>query len=214
MTTSASVDALLPLSFLEAVRTVDSPIEQHEAEIELVGELRNKRLGLSETVYMQIRRYSDAVRRRERTAHNEAVALAKLIGRRPDAEAVFRHAGRILAGEAYRTLSWMQRNVVWVLPNLFKKKVTTKHLRRLAHRYFNGMVTRSGSSIYLEVSESVTVSSAPRGSGCAYYEAGLRELLRLMVNSNGVVDHVRCESRGEGACRWRAEWRPMPRSSG
>ena len=212
MTTSASVDALLPLSFLEAVRTVDSPIEEFEAEIELVGELRNKRLGLSETVYMQIKRYSEAVRKNQRTAHDEVAALAKLIGRRPDAEAVFRQAGKILAGEAYRTVSAVTRRIIWILPNLFKKSLTTRHVRRLADRYFNGEVTRSGSSIYLEVRDSVTVDSAPRGSGCAYYEAGLRELLRLFVNSGGVVEHVRCESRGEGACRWRADWRPLPRS--
>jgi predicted hydrocarbon binding protein len=212
MATSASVDALLPLSFLEAVRTVDSPAEEEfEAEIELVGELRNKRLGLSETVYMQIKRYSEAVRKNQRTALDEAAALAKLIGRRRDAEAVFKQAGIILAGEAYRTVGGVQRHMLWILPNLFKKALTTRHVRRLADRYFNGQVTRSGSSIYLEVAESVTVDSAPRGSGCAYYEAGLRELLRLFVNSGGVVEHVRCESRGEGACRWRAEWRPLPR---
>jgi predicted hydrocarbon binding protein len=211
MTSSASVDALLPLSFLEAVRTVDSPIEQLEPEIELVGELRNKRFGLSEIVYVQIKRYSEAVRKNQRAAQEEAVALAKLIGRRPDAEAVFRQAGRILAGEAYRTLSAVQRRLVWILPSLFKKSLTTRYVRRLAARYFNGQVTRAGSSIFLEVNESVTVDSAPRGSGCAYYEAGLRELLRLFVNSGGVVEHVRCESRGEGTCRWRAEWRPLPR---
>jgi predicted hydrocarbon binding protein len=211
MTSSASVDALLPLSFLEAVRTVDSPVEEAEAEIELVGELRNKRLGLSETVYMQIKRYSEAVRKNQRAAHEEAAALAKLIGRRRDAEAVFKEAGKILAGEAYRTVGPIQRQILWVLPNLFKKALTTRHVRRLADRYFNGEVTRSGASIFLEVAESVTVDSAPRGSGCAYYEAGLRELLRLFVNSGGIVEHVRCASRGEGACRWRAEWRPLPR---
>lgn len=212
MTSPASVDALLPLSFLEAVRSVDSPIEEQEPEIELVGELRNKRLGLSETVYMQIRRYSDAMRRKQRPAQEEATALAKLIGRRRDAEAVFREAGRILAGEAYRTLSAVQRQIIWILPNLFKKSLATRHVRRLADRYFNGQVTRSGSSIYLEVSNSVTVEAAPRGWGCAYYEAGLREMLRLLVNSDGVVEHVRCESRGEGTCQWRAEWRPVPRA--
>jgi predicted hydrocarbon binding protein len=211
MTSSASVDALLPLSFLEAVRTVDSPVEEAEAEIELVGELRNKRLGLSETVYMQIKRYSEAVRKNQRAAHEEAAALAKLIGRRRDAEAVFKEAGKILAGEAYRTVGPIHRQILWVLPNLFKKALTTRHMRRLADRYFNGEVTRSGASIFLEVAESVTVDSAPRGSGCAYYEAGLRELLRLFVNSGGIVEHVRCASRGEGACRWRAEWRPLPR---
>lgn len=212
MTSPASVDALLPLSFLEAVRTVDSPVEEHEPEIELVGELRNKRLGLSETVYMQIRRYSEAVKRNQRAAQEEATALAKLIGRRPDAEAVFRQAGRILAGEAYRTLSVFQRQLVRILPNLFKKSLATRYVRRLAQRYFNGGVTRSGSSIYLEIADSVTVDSAPRGWGCAYYESGLSEMLRLLVNSGGVVEHVRCSSRGEGTCRWRAEWRPLPRT--
>jgi hypothetical protein len=87
---SPTVDALLPLSFLEAVRHVDSPEEDVEAE--LVSDLRNKRFGLSDTVYMQIRRFTDAVKRRQRTSHDEAVGLATLIGRRPDAEAVFRAA--------------------------------------------------------------------------------------------------------------------------
>jgi predicted hydrocarbon binding protein len=69
-------------------------------------------------------------------------------------------------------------------------------------------VTRTGSSIFLEVTRSVTAHSAPRSIGCTYYEAGLKELLRLMVNSVGGVEHVRCTARGEGSCSWRAEWRP------
>ncbi|MGQ0537897.1 MAG: hypothetical protein ACT4R6_03035 [Gemmatimonadaceae bacterium] len=208
---TTSVDARLPLSFLEAVRSVDSPDKFAEAEIELVGELRNKRLGLSDTVYMQIQRYSEAVKRNQRTARDEAIALAKLIGRRPDAEAVFRQAGRILALEAYRTLPFTSRALVRLLPGLIKKALTTRNLKRLAGRYFNGEVARSGGSIYLEVASSVTLDAAPRAAGCAYYEAGLREMLRLLVNSGGVVEHIRCASRAEGTCRWRAEWRPLPR---
>src|ERR687890_2154765 len=99
---AANVDALLPPSFLEAVRTVDTP--EGDFETEYVPELRNKRLGLSDTVYAQIRRYTDAVKRQQRTPLDEAVALARLIGRRPDAEAVFRSAGRYLAREAYLTI--------------------------------------------------------------------------------------------------------------
>lgn len=95
-----TVDALLPLSFLEAVRNVDSPVEDFEAE--LVGDLRNKRLGLSDTVYMQIRRFTDAAKRNQRTSQDEAIAIARLLGRRIDAEAVFRAAGRHLACEADR----------------------------------------------------------------------------------------------------------------
>jgi len=203
---SPTVDALLPLSFLEAVRHVDSPDEDFEAE--LVSDLRNKRLGLSDTVYMQIRRFTDAVKRHQRTSHDEAVALATLIGRRPDAEAVFRAAGRYLAAEAYQSISPLTRRLLLVLPSLVVRPIALRHTRRLAARYFNGRVTRIGSSIYLEVGRSVTVGSAPRSIGCTYYEAGLKELLRLLVNSVGGVEHVRCDARGEGSCSWRAEWRP------
>lgn len=209
---SPTVDALLPLSFLEAVRNVDTPVEDLDAE--LVSDLRNKRLGLSDTVYMQIKRFTDAVKRNQRTSHDEAVGLAKLIGRRSDAEAVFRAAGRFLAGEAYQTLSPFTRRMMLALPSILARPVALRHTRRLLRRYFDGKVTRVGASIYLEVTRSVTQGSAPGSVGCAYYEAGLKELLRLMVNSLGSVEHVRCGSRGEGSCSWRAEWRPMPIGSG
>jgi predicted hydrocarbon binding protein len=204
---STTVDALLPLSFLEAVRDVDTPVEDFEAE--LVSDLRNKRLGLSDTVYMQIRRYTEAVQRHQRTAFDEAVALAKLIGRRTDAEAVFRSAGRYLAREAYQTISPVTRRVLLLVPAMIARPIALRHTRRLSRRYFNGKVSRTGSSVYLEVPQSVTQDSAPRSVGCAYYEAGLKEFLRLMLNSVGTVEHVRCATRGEGTCAWRAEWRPQ-----
>jgi predicted hydrocarbon binding protein len=204
---SDTVDALLPLSFLEAVRNVDSPVEDFEAE--LVSDLRNKRLGLSDTVYMQIRRLTDAVRRGQRTSHDEAVGLARLLGRRPDAEAVFRAAGRHLAAESYQTLGAATRRLMLVLPSLLARPIALRHMRRLSRRYLNGRISRVGSSMYLEVARSVTQDTAPRSIGCTYYEAGLKELLRLLVNSAGAVEHVRCASRGEGACSWRAEWKPI-----
>ncbi|MGH7648616.1 MAG: hypothetical protein ACREND_10890, partial [Gemmatimonadaceae bacterium] len=71
---------------------MDSPDDDFDAE--LVPELRNKRLGLSETVYAQIQRFTDAAKKHQRTEYEETVGIAKLLGRRPDAEAVFRAAGR------------------------------------------------------------------------------------------------------------------------
>ena len=201
-----TVDALLPLSFLEAVRNVDSPVEDFEAE--LVGDLRNKRLGLSETVYNQIRRFNDLVKRNQRASFEEAVGLARLLGRRPDAEAVFRAAGRHLAAEAYRTLGAMSRRLMLALPSLLARPITLASTRRLAKRYLNGRISRVGANIYLEVPESATLDAAPRSIGCTYYEASLKELLRLMVNGGGTIEHVRCASRGEGPCQWRAEWKP------
>ncbi|HTD61211.1 MAG TPA: hypothetical protein VK679_11190 [Gemmatimonadaceae bacterium] len=201
----ATVDALLPLSLLEAVRSVDAPQDDQEAE--LVPELRNKRLGLSETVYAQIRRYSAAAKKKERTPQDEAVALARLIGRRSDAAEVFESAGRILARESLATTSPMTQQIILVLPSILGRPLALRQARRIATRFLNGTMTRVGSALVLEVPVSVTLDSAPNERGCAYYESVLRELVRLLVGGTGAVEHVRCTSRGEGTCEWRAEWR-------
>lgn len=200
----ATVDALLPLSLLEAVRDVDTPAD---LDSEFVDELRNKRLGLSETVYLQIKRYTDAVRKGQRTAQEESVALAKLIGRRPDAEAVFRAAGRYLARESYGTVNAVTRNLMRALPSVLARPLAFRRARSLVMRYANGTMRRVGGYVHLEVPRSVTLNSAPSSVGCAYYEAMLRELLRLMIGAVGSVDHVRCAGRGEGVCEWRADWK-------
>jgi len=199
-----TVDALLPLSFLEAVRNVDLPDDDLDAE--LVPELRNKRLGLSDTVYAQIRRYSEAARRHQRTVQEEATGIAKLIGRRPDAEEVFRAAGRYLAEQAYHGIPGTSRKLIAVLPSFVARPMALSHTARIARRYLNGSVRRSGSFISLEVPHSTTVDSAPGRAGCAYYAEFLTELLRLLGTSVNAADHVRCAARGEGSCEWRAEW--------
>ena len=135
----------------------------------------NKRLGLSDTVFAQIRRYSEAVKRNHRPPMDEAVALAKLIGRRPDAEAVFREAGRMLARQAYQTISPLTRRMLLMLPSLLARPIALRHTRRITGRYAAGAVRRVGSAILLEVRESVTLDAAPRLGGCAYYESALRE---------------------------------------
>jgi predicted hydrocarbon binding protein len=200
----ATVDALLPLSLLEAVRDVDTPAD---LDSEFVDELRNKRLGLSDTVYLQIKRYTDAVRKGQRTAQDESVALAKLIGRRPDAEAVFRGAGRYLAREAYSTINPVTRKLLRFLPSFLARPIALRRVRKIATRYANGMVRRVGGYVLLEVPRSVTLNTAPASIGCAYYEAMLRELLHLMIGGVGSVDHVRCAGRNEGTCEWRADWK-------
>jgi predicted hydrocarbon binding protein len=205
MIAPATVDPLLPLSLLEAVRSVDSPRDDQDAEY--VPELRNKRLGLSETVYAQIRRYTEAVRKSQRAPQEEAVALARLIGRRADAHEVFMSAGRILARQSFETTSPVTRHVIFVLPSLLARPLALREARRIAQRYLNGNIRRVGGSLMLEVPVSVTVDSAPKERGCAYYESVLRELVRLLVGGAGAVEHVRCVARGEGVCEWRAEWR-------
>lgn len=206
----ATVDSLLPLSLLEAVRDVDTP---SDLDSEFVDELRNKRLGLSDTVYLQIKRYADAVRKRQRTAQGESVGLARLIGRRPDAEAVFRAAGRFLARESYHTINPVSRKLLRLLPSFMARPIALRRSRAIAAKYANGSVRRVGGYVLLEVPDSVTLNTAPGSIGCAYYEAMLRELLRLLIGSVGSVDHVRCAGRGEGTCEWRADWKTFQASA-
>ena len=213
-TMSPTVDALLTLSLLEAVRTIDTPATADgEYDAEFVAELRNKRLGLSDTVYSQIRRYTEAVKRNQRTAQDEAVALARLIGRRADAEAVFRAAGCYLAREAYGSIGPVTRSLMRALPSLLARPIAFRRARWVAERYFNGTLTRVGGFLMLEVPASVTREAAPGMIGCTFYEAALRELLRLLIGGTGAVDHVRCKGRGEATCEWRAEWRSIDLSA-
>jgi predicted hydrocarbon binding protein len=202
-----TVDALLPLSFLEAVRNVDSPDGDPDAEF--VAELRNKRLGLSDTVYAQIRRYTEAAKRHQRVVHEEAAGIARLIGRRSDAEVIFRTAGRYLANEKYRAIPQAKRTLIASLPALLARPLALRETQRIAQRSLNGVVRRSGTFVLLQVERSTTVDSAPRGAGCAYYEAFLTELLRLLGTGASTADHVRCAARGDGCCEWRADWRSI-----
>ncbi len=208
----ATVDALFPLSLLEAIRNVDTPSDQYDAEY--VDELRNKRLGLSDTIYAQIKRHTEAVRKGQRTGQDEAIALAKLIGRRPDAEAVLRAAGRHMAKQSYRTISPITRKMMRLLPSAMARPLAFRHARKIAARYLNGNVRRVGTFLLLEVPRSITLGTAPGSIGCTYYESSLRELLLLLIGSIGAVEHIRCAGRGEGTDEWRADWRSFDRNAG
>src|SRR3954463_8301286 len=99
----STVHARIPLSLLEAIRRIDTPEDQVDAEY--VPELRNKRLGLSDTVYTQIRRYSEALKRGQKIPFVEASVLVTLIGRRLDSDDLFINAGKILAQYIYHSIS-------------------------------------------------------------------------------------------------------------
>jgi len=208
----ATVDALFPLSLLEAVRNVDTPIDLLDTEY--VDELRNKRFGLSDTVYTQIKRHTEAVRKGQRTGSDEVIGLAKLIGRRPDAEAVFRAAGRYTAQQSYQTISSINRQLMRLMPAAVARPMAFRYAKKIAARYLGGNVRRVGSFLMVDVPRSITLGTAPGSVGCTYYESSLRELLQRLIGSIGAVEHVRCAARGEGTCEWRADWRAIDRTAG
>lgn len=200
-----TVNARIPLSLLEAIRRIDTPEDQGETEY--VAELRNKRFGLSDTVYTQIRRYEDAMKRGLQIPFAEAEGLGTLIGRRPDSDQLFRNAGSILAADVYRAISPTRRSTMRILPGFLSRPMALKQLTVMAERILGGSLERAGSFISLRVPESVTVNGTTNSGGCVFYEAAIRDLLEILTGAGAQVEHVQCAQRGEGACEWRADWR-------
>src|SRR5260370_23389527 len=113
----AVVHSILPLAVLEAVRNLDTPVEDGLSEF--AEELLVKRLGLSSTVAMQLERYEGLVRRDARVEADQLEALLRLVGRRPDAELVFADAGRRAAPPAARRLFPIRRLLAHIGPRAF-----------------------------------------------------------------------------------------------
>src|SRR6476661_7373776 len=203
-----TVNAIVSLSLLEAVRSVDIP-EGDDVDVEYVQEHRNKRLGLSDTVIAQIRRYKDAMKRNQPIAIHEATGIARLIGRRWDAEGIFVKAGTLVASRMYEMISATTRQIMRILPGFLARPLAFRHLKRAGQKYLGASVQRVGGAIVFGVKESVTFGTAPKAIGCLYYESALREMLKLLINGGGMIDHVHCRERGEDICEWRAEWRAV-----
>jgi predicted hydrocarbon binding protein len=208
---ASTVNARIPLALLEAIRRIDTPADPTETEY--VTELRNKRLGLSDTVYTQIRRYTDALKRGQRIPFAEAEGLGTLIGRRADAAQLFHHAGEILAQAIYESISPTPRGTIRVMPGFISRPVALKQIGAISEKFFEGSLERTGTFLSLKVPESVTVNGSPKSAGCVFYETAFRQILKMLIDAGDQVDHVHCAQRGEGFCEWRAEWRGNHRSN-
>lgn len=172
------VNPLAPLSLLEAVRDADRPEGTEEAEY--VPELLNKRLGTTDTVYTQIRRYTEAVRRGHPVPNDEVVALARLIARRPDARAIFAAAGVTAARAAYDRLSGTMRALVRILPGFASRPLARRQARKLLRKYFGVAARRVGQVIEIDVPRDAALANPGGDVGRAFYDAALHELLYLL----------------------------------
>src|SRR5207247_10874933 len=114
--TPAVVHSIVPLAVLEAVRNLDMPVEDGLSEF--AEELLSKRLGLSNTVAMQLAQYETMVRRDARADPAHVEALLRLVGRRPDADLVFADAGRRAARHAVRRLFVASRPAARAAPGM------------------------------------------------------------------------------------------------
>lgn len=188
--------ALVPLSLLEAIRNLDTPIEDGLGELQ--PEHASKRLGLSSTVAAQISRYTDQAERGERLPRSEVASVLRLVGRRADAPLVFANAGRRMARRAVGSDSAPARPP----RNGMSRRLAERKTRTLGGETFGVAIEFPERLPVAEADDPVTMEAWPDGSACELFAAGLAELTRLVLGLEGVVRHAACRARGDATCRW------------
>ena len=195
--------SIVPLAVLEAVKNLDTPVEDGLSEF--ADELLVKRLGLSSTVQMQLAEFEQLVRKDARVAASHVEALLRLVGRRPDADLVFADAGRRAARRAVKRMSGVSRFAAHSVPRLFGHVAA----RRAARAVLGAELGREHRLPVARVTDPIAIQATPDGAACGFY-GGLVELLRLLVGYEGAMVHVACRARGGSGCEWRAS-APDPR---
>lgn len=195
------VAAVLPLALLESVRAHDRPEEVLEDENLTVSLPR--RLGLSDVIHAQIRRYEDARRRGRPIAARELVDLIRLVIRRPDADEILDEAGR---GVVFRYLEGAgdrRARIAHRMPRPIARRALLRRARLLARRIAAGAeadVDRKPSRVRLN--DSITADVDPGGAACALYTSAFRALAERYMKGDIRVEHNRCEARGDETCEW------------
>jgi hypothetical protein len=198
---SSSIPALIPLSLLEAIRNLDTPVE--DGLDELAEEIVVRRLGLSPTVAAQIQRYRQAADRGGSVELDETISVLRLVGRRNDAPLVFADAGRRAARYAAKTRSRSSRTLAKVAPRGVARRLALRSASRLAKAIFDADLKPRSQALEVSMKAPVTIVALPTGEACAFYGSVYQELLRSLTGFEGALVHERCCARGDDACMWR-----------
>jgi hypothetical protein len=196
-----SIPALIPLSLLEAIRNLDTPVE--DGLDELAEEIVVRRLGLSPTVAAQIQRYRQAADRGGAVDLDETISVFRLIGRRPDASLVFADAGRRAARYGAKTRSRTSRILAKLSPRGLARRISLRSAARLARTLFDAELRSRSKVVEVRMNSPLSVAAIPTGEACLFYGSVYQELLRGLTGFEGALIHERCRARGDDACLWR-----------
>lgn len=202
VTPRGAAPAVVPLSLLEALRNLDTPVG--DGLDEMAAEIVAKRFGLSRTVADQILRYQEAQRRGLPVPAEEVVGVFRLVGRRPDAALVFADAGRRAARYAARSAALPVRALHRASPGFLRRWIGRGAARRAAHRVFGASLGFRGRSAEAVIPDPLSLRALADGQACSFYGAALAELLRVLTGFEGAMVHARCRGRGNDSCRWHA----------
>jgi hypothetical protein len=202
VTHAATIHALIPQSLLEAIRNLDTPLD--DGLNELAEETVSKRLGLSTTVAQQIERYRESAERNGEVPAEEAISVFRLVGRRPDATLVYSDAGRRAARYAARAAGIGTKVLLGVSPGSLKRHFGVRSAARVSRKLLGIELNLRSGNPQLRLVESLATRAGFPGTGCYFYSAVTAELLRVASGFEGAMIHERCRARGDDDCFWRA----------
>jgi hypothetical protein len=158
-----------------------------------------RRLGLSDVVDRQIRTLGDDVRRKVRLADDEVQGLIRLVVRRPDAQAVFTQAGRLLAEGG--TPGWrraLPRRARFALARLRARRRLQSLFGRPMGGFGRGPFVMEGRALFL-------IECDPGGAACHLLSGFCEDTIQQTLGGTARVTHTACQSRGDSLCKWEAE---------
>lgn len=201
---TGSITPLLPLLLLETLRDRDRPDEVLEDEDLSVSLPR--RLGLSDVVMVQIRRFQEEVRTRRAQTTAQVIDLIRLVVRRPDAAEVFADAGRRLANHAWSQRSATMRGALRFMPNPVPRAAARRAARRMFRQIVgDGQLSVGRWPVEVRIRDSVTSRADPTGAACSLYSGAFVAIMELHTRKRYRVLHRECAAHGAEVCVWNVE---------
>lgn len=189
------VQARVALVLLETLRSQDLPGEILDDE-DLTLTLP-RRLGLSDVIEAQIRRYRQEARRHRRIPLSEVVDLMRLVVRRPDSEEVFKVVGEGLT-TASEAPGWRK-----IYPRRLAFRLARTRIQRRLRVLFGSPVVRTVQTPFtLEALGDVLLRGDPGGDACAIVTGIAQSVLRAYGLGDATVIHSECRGRSQESCLW------------
>lgn len=197
--TKPRVAALVGLALMEVIRARDLPTEVLAAEDPT--QTMPRRLGLSEVVDGQIRRFREEVRRKRRMSDSEVGDLFRLVLRRPDSEDVFLQAGELLAGR-----DESRRGFKRILPEKARMALARRFVRRRVKALFGRSIGGFAHGAFTwEARNHFLLDMDPGGDACYLLRGFSQAVLSRFLGRQVEVTHSSCRGRKADHCRWAVE---------
>ena len=191
----------IALALLRSLRDQDTPEESLEDEA--FADSLPRRLGLSDVVDVQMRRYADLRDRGQALALSEFLDLVRLISRRPDAHFIFRTAGGTLALERFADPGMIRRKMRRFYPEGVRRRNLLRSMSTAARALNPGsQIKAQQNPPGMEIENCALSSAGIHGSACEILTAALAVCVTEVWDADLSIRHTECRGREGDRCVW------------